>query len=119
MAKAVYGPYRARCVNVHDGDTITFDLDLGFGHMLQGLDWDGKTWLSCRALGINAPELRTTAGKEALAFAQTLISPGDVCMVLSHGWDKYGGRFNGEITLPDGSDFATLMLEGGHAVKYG
>jgi len=113
---ATFGPYRARCAAVHDGDTITLDVDLGFDHIISGLDFDGKTRLACRIFGINVPELATQAGKDALAFALTLITRGDRCTVLSHGWDKYGGRFDGTVTLADGRDFATEMLAAGHAV---
>ncbi len=35
---------------------------------------------------------------------------------VSHSWDKYGGRWDGTLTLPDGSDFAALMLASGNAV---
>jgi endonuclease YncB( thermonuclease family) len=111
-----FGPYPARCVVVHDGDTITLDVDLGFDHLISGLDFDGKTRLSCRVFGINAPELSTQAGIDARTYAQTLILSGDRCQVVSHGWDKFGGRFDGEITLNDGRDFGTVMVATGHAV---
>jgi endonuclease YncB( thermonuclease family) len=45
-----------------------------------------------------------------------LLKPGDICKVSSHGWDKFGGRFDGTIKMPDGRDFAKVMLESGHAV---
>jgi endonuclease YncB( thermonuclease family) len=111
-----FGPYPARCAAVHDGDTITLDIDLGFDHLISGLDFDGKTRLSCRVFGINAPELSTQAGKDALVYALTLIQPGARCVVVSHGWDKYGGRFDGTVTLADGRDFAATMLTAGQAV---
>ena len=114
----IFGPYAARVVILHDGDTITLDIDLGFDHLISGLDFDGKTRLSCRVLGINAPELRTPEGKVALAYAQTLLKPGDHCTVVSHGWDKYGGRFDGTVTLPDGRDFGQTMIDAGQAVAY-
>lgn len=111
-----FGPYPARVVAIHDGDTVTLDIDLGFDHLIAGQDWNGKTRLSCRVYGINAPELSTAAGKAALAYAETLLHVGEVVQVASHGWDKYGGRFDGTITLPDGSDFAAAMLTAGQAV---
>jgi len=114
----LFGPYPARVVNVHDGDTVTLDIDLGFDHLISGQDFDGKTRLACRVFGINAPELSTQAGKDALTFALTLLGPGARCQVTSHGWDKYGGRFDGVITLADGRDFAAAMLEAGQAVPY-
>lgn len=118
MSGGSYGPYKARVVDVHDGDTIALDIDLGFDHFICGLDFDLNTRLSCRVLGINAPELSTAAGKTALAFAKTLLHVGDRVTVTSRGWDKYGGRFDGIITLPDGRDFAKAMLDGGQAKPY-
>jgi endonuclease YncB( thermonuclease family) len=111
-----YGPYPGVVRDLHDGDTIHIDLDLGFGIQLDSHDLDGKPVNSCRVFGINAPELATAAGKAALAFGQTLLKPGDHVTVLSHGWDKYGGRFDGTITCADGTDYATLMLAAAQAV---
>jgi endonuclease YncB( thermonuclease family) len=113
---STFGPYPARCDAVHDGDTLLLSIDLGWDHLISSQDFDGKTRLSCRIFGINAPELSTQAGKDALAYALTLIRPGARCTVLSHGWDKFGGRFDGTVTLADGTDFATLMLAAGQAV---
>jgi micrococcal nuclease len=111
-----FGPYPAKVIAIHDGDTLTVDIDLGFDHLIAGQDWNGKTRLSCRIYGINAPELDTAAGKAALAYAETVVKVGDLVTVISHGWDKYGGRFDGEIVLADGSSFAQNMLDAGQAV---
>jgi endonuclease YncB( thermonuclease family) len=35
-----------------------------------------------------------------------------------YGWDKYGGRIDGAITMADGHDFGHVMLETGHAKPY-
>jgi len=102
-----FGPYPATVVSIHDGDTITLAIDLGF---------DITATERCRVFGINAPELSTQAGKDAVAYARTVIKFADRCTVISHGWDKYGGRFDGTITFPDGRDFAQLMLDSGHAI---
>jgi endonuclease YncB( thermonuclease family) len=115
---STFGPYPARVVNVHDGDTLTLDIDLGFDHLIAGQDWNGKTRIACRVFGINAPELSTPAGKAALAYAQTLLKPGDLVTVVSHGWDKYGGRFDGEVKLSSGVDLGTEMIAAGHAVAW-
>jgi endonuclease YncB( thermonuclease family) len=106
---SLYGPYKAIVADWHDGDTCHMNLDLGFGLVLA---------LSCRVYGINAPELNTDAGKAALAYALQVCPPGTAVTVMSHGWDKYGGRFDGEITLPDARDFGLVMLTAGQAVKY-
>ena len=113
---SVFGPYPARVDSVHDGDTCSLTIDLGFGMEAVSHDLDGHAQLSCRIFGINAPELSTDAGKAARDFAQTLLPVGARVTVVSHSWDKYGGRFDGSITLPDGRDFAKVMLDTGHAV---
>lgn len=104
-----FGPYPAVITAIHDGDTLTVDMDLGFGVHLREL--------SARFFGINAPELKTQAGKDALAFLQTLVKIGDPLMVTSHGWDKYGGRFDATLVTKDGLDLSQVMLTTGHAVK--
>lgn len=111
-----FGPYPGIVRDWHDGDTCHVDLDLGFGLVLEAYSLDGTPLNSCRIYGINAPELSTQAGKDAAAFVRTLCPGGTHVTVVSHGWDKYGGRFDGTITLPDGRDIATVMLATGHAV---
>ena len=111
-----FGPYPGVVVDWHDGDTCHVDLDLGFANYELSHDLDNKPILSCRIFGINAPELSTDAGKAALAYALQLCPLGTKVTVLSHGWDKYGGRFDGSLTLPDGSDFAKKMVDADQAV---
>jgi endonuclease YncB( thermonuclease family) len=91
------------------GDTCHLDLDLGFGLILS---------MSCRVYGINAPELATPEGPPARDYAAGLAPAGSQVKVTSHGWDKYGGRFLGEITLPGGGAFAQAMIGAGHAKPY-
>jgi endonuclease YncB( thermonuclease family) len=102
-----FGPYPAVVRDWHDGDTCHIDVDLGFGLILS---------LSCRIFGINAPELSTPEGKAAKLTADALCPPGRRVSVLSHGWDKYGGRFDGTITLPPEIDFAAAMVDAEQAV---
>lgn len=113
-----YGPYLALVLDWTDGDTAHVDIDLGFSQRVAAYDLSGKPQMSCRILGINAPELATPGGPPALAYAEELCPPGTLVTLVSHSWDKYGGRFNGSITLPGGRDFAAAMLEAGHAVPY-
>lgn len=106
-AMTTFGPYPGKVLDVHDGDTLRIDLDLGFGvHQVE---------LSARLFGINAPELATQAGKEALAFLLTLVAPGDRVTVRSHGFDKYGGRYDAEVATRQGVDLSKAMLDSGHA----
>ena len=104
-----FGPYPGVVDRVHDGDTIYIRLDAGF---------DLTIYARVRVYGINAPELDSDAGKQARDYAEQLLPAGAAVQVVSHGWDKYGGRVDGDITLPAGSDFAQQMLTSGHAVPY-
>jgi endonuclease YncB( thermonuclease family) len=117
VSEGVYGPYRGIVRDWHDGDTCHLDLDLGFGFALLAYNpITGKPIISCRSFGINAPELKSgTAGHEALVFANEIAPAGTLVTVTSHGWDKYGGRFDGQLLLPNGDDFSARMVEAGQA----
>jgi endonuclease YncB( thermonuclease family) len=103
-----FGPYKGIVDAVHDGDTVNIRLDLGF---------DLTVYVRVRVFGINAPELSTDAGKKARDYAQALLPVGAAVDVVSHGWDKYGGRIDGDIKR-GGLDFATQMLASNNAVVY-
>lgn len=116
--------YRAEVVRVIDGDTIDFDVDLGF-HDHQGI--------RTRLLGINAPEMSTLAGKAARQFvvdqfmacgavvAVVLGSPAGPPPILleietfKDAGDKYG-RWLARVHLPGGVVLNDLMVSSGHAV---
>lgn len=101
--------YAAKVVSVHDGDTITLDVDLGFYVRAQQ---------PCRLLGINACELATVKGDEAREFMTTLMPPGKLCTVRSVKPDKYGGRFLGDVMLLDGRRPADLLVAAGLAAVW-
>ena len=123
----VFGPYKATVANIHDGDTIRLDVlllrrtlasrpntDLGFNihSTAKGIVLE---WQAVRLYGCNAPEIATTDGKAALTFLGSLVKVGDTVSLLSHGWDKYGGRILGSVTLADGTDLVSAMIASGHA----
>jgi endonuclease YncB( thermonuclease family) len=114
-----FGSYPARVLDWHDGDTAHLNLDLGFGIILSAYSVTGHPVISCRIFGINAPELNTVEGLASLAYAAQLCPPGTQVSVISHSWDKYGGRFDGEIILPDGRSFGQAMIDAGQALPYG
>lgn len=109
MSERVFGPYPAVVLSIHDGDTLRLSLDLGF---------DLSFAINARVYGINAPELSTSEGKAALAYVQTLVKPGDKLDALSHGWDKYGGRFDATLTLQDGRELGVAMIAAGQAKPF-
>jgi len=112
-----YGPYNGIVRDIHDGDTLGIDVDLGFNNFILAHNpITGERAFTCRLYGINAPELSTAAGKAALKYIQTLVSPGDPVSCLSYSWDKYGGRWDGTVILASGAELNNLMLASGHAV---
>jgi micrococcal nuclease len=93
---------------VIDGDTIVTHL-----RVLPGLELHG---IHVRIEGINAPEIRTEAGKLAAEYAKTLL-PADAEFVLTTTkQDKYG-RILGKI-VANGKDFGAEMIAAGYATKY-
>lgn len=108
----VFGPYAGVVDSVHDGDTVNVKLDVGF---------DLTVYARIRVFGINAPELATLEGKAARDFVQTLLSPGAPVRVISHGWDKFGGRVDAEVQFKTAGifvDLAATMINAGHAKRW-
>lgn len=97
---------------VHDGDTVTVTVDLGFRlyHTLQ-----------VRMVGINAPELITAAGKAAKvaldAFVVAAGITGWTAVTYKDGKEKYG-RWLATLYSPTGENVNQWMLDHGYAVAY-
>jgi endonuclease YncB( thermonuclease family) len=92
---------RATVAYVHDGDTLAADLDLGFGLLLRQL---------LRLDGCNAIELSNPGGYAARNNLGALLPRGAVVPVSVVGLDKYAGRCEAQITLPDGRDLVTVLI---------
>jgi micrococcal nuclease len=99
----------ATVLSIHDGDTLTVQADLGWYIQIMALH--------VRVAHINSPELTTPKGKKARDYLRGILKIGDVVTLTSHSLEKYG-RTLGSVTLPDGRDLATLMVESGNAVPY-
>lgn len=97
----------ATVLRVVDGDTVRLLLQLG---------WHLTFEANVRVIGVNAPELGTEEGKQAKAYAQTLLPAGSEVTFVSKQLDKYG-RPLGTINCR-GADFGALMRLAGHAVEY-
>jgi endonuclease YncB( thermonuclease family) len=110
--------YAAMVTAVHDGDTITVDIDLGFAvHTRQHV----------RLLGCNAIELAQPGGAEArdhLAslFGLTETSANNLGHVVLRSVkpDKYGDRYDAAITLTNagGTDLVTQLIADGWAAAW-
>lgn len=93
--------YPAEVNRVVDGDTIECHVDVSPTEERHGVQ--------VRVEGINALELSDKFGKEAKAFAESLLPVGMVVTLVARRKEKYG-RFLARIIRPDGSDFSDLML---------
>ncbi|MCK5431902.1 MAG: thermonuclease family protein [Gammaproteobacteria bacterium] len=104
--------YRAKVTRVIDGDTFIADVRLGFNLTAA---------LTFRVLDLDTPETRTrnadekVHGVQATVLAKTLLLDKEVT-IDTHKSGKYG-RWLAQITLPDGTDYVTVMLRHGMAKR--
>jgi micrococcal nuclease len=118
MATEPYYIYKAIIRSIYDGDTITVDIDVGFG------DW--KTKRQLRLYGIDAPELRGVERPEGLKARDWIRSqlPVGTEFILetvkakdgSDSTEKYGRYL--AVIYKDGVNMNLAMIEAGHAIPY-
>ena len=97
--------YKAIVKKVYDGDTITVDIDLGFGF------WVKKQ--SLRLLGINTPEISGIERPEGLLAKEALLKwiplESEITIrTYKDAKEKYG-RWLAEIFVPDEADHNNLL----------
>ena len=92
----------AKCVGVHDGDSMTLLIDTP----------DGKRQSKIRLDAIDAPEVGQPFSNRSKQALSGMVFDKD-CTVESLGPDKYG-RVIGRVTV-GGKDVNAAMLEGGMA----
>ena len=106
--------FDCRIVSWIDGDTVDVEADLGFRIFAR---------IRVRVHAINCPEIHSKdpverqAGLYARDKAAALAPVGSEIAIRSFkdaNTEKYG-RWLGIITLSDSADFATCMVESGHA----
>jgi endonuclease YncB( thermonuclease family) len=100
--------YAATVLSVHDGDTFTASVDLGF-------DLAFRT--AVRLNGCNARELAAPGGAEARDNLRTLLPAGQSIVLTSVHWDKYGGRVDADVELA-GADLVTMLVAHGWAAYW-
>ena len=111
FAETLAGPYVADILRVIDGDTFHAKV-----HVWLGLEQNVKI----RLRGIDAPELhgRCPGEPEAAAASRDYLAAllgGDSVQLTDIGVDKYGGRVDAAVRLPNGQDVGAAMLASGHA----
>jgi endonuclease YncB( thermonuclease family) len=99
-------------LEVHDGDTFRASADLGLNISVSPL--------LIRLAGVDAPELGSgnPVADQAKTRVQALLPQGATVRIASVHWDKYAQRVDALVTLPDGSDLATTLLNEGLVRHY-
>lgn len=119
--------YRGQVLEVHDGDTVRIDLDLGVGSRHGDIDLGFDVHITGRRLrlredvrlyGCNAIELSQPGGPAAAAHLAALLPVGTWVSVQTIKADKFGGRYDAKITLADGRDVTTVMCADGYAAAW-
>jgi endonuclease YncB( thermonuclease family) len=98
-------------VRVIDGDTFIADVDLGFYVRVR---------MSCRLLGINAPDRGEGGREEAREALGELLAQGPVS-VESVRADKFAGRFDAVVFVTVGPDVVVVndaLVKLGVAVRW-
>lgn len=101
--------FLATVVRVIDGDTVIVDLDLGFYVRVR---------MSCRLARCNAIELGQPGGAAGKRALEDLLPVGLDVAIDSVSVDKYAGRFDGLIWLPDGRNVTDTMVGYGFAAAW-
>ena len=119
--------YKAQVKAIIDADTIDVLIDLGFGvHTMQRL----------RLYGIDAPEMKTEAGKIAKEYVKSVLLGADAAMfvyvrTIKDKQDKYGRKlavlYFDPVSMADDRDESNIGVMGmslnqqivnnGHAVE--
>lgn len=118
--------YEAKVLDIHDGDTLSIEIDLGF---------QMKFTDKVRLYGINAPELRVRdaetnklvpneAGIKALEIVKSFIKVGDKIVIetIKDKKEKHG-RYLAKVYVTNGLLFKNqisvnnYLLENGFAVE--
>jgi micrococcal nuclease len=105
--------YKARIIDVYDGDTVTAIVDLGFRISFE---------IKIRLKGINTPEVRgeeRNAGLLSKQRVEELILNKEVILFTDRDKKEKYGRWLGTIFLPDAIESVNdLLIKEGLAVPY-
>jgi len=105
-AETIKGPVEAKVIRVIDGDTFEAELSLW-------VDLTKRT--SVRVRGVDTPEIKGNckAERDGAAAAKLRVSElldGRIVSLTVIAPDKYAGRVDATVTLPDGQDLAKLLI---------
>lgn len=119
--------FAAEVVEVHDGDTFKAVVDLGPGTTALDRDLGFHLYVERRRVrlhadvrlrGVNAIELADPGGAEARDYVASIMPVGTRVTLRTAAPDKYGGRYDADVTLPDGRDLAATVIAAGYAAAW-
>ena len=102
--------YQARVVNIVDGDTVEFSVDLGF-HLYFREQMRLAHYAAPETKGAERP-----LGLIAKQRLEELLPIGTDVTIRSHKTDKYG-RWLAEVTWKDGT-LADFLIGAGYGLRY-
>ncbi|MDI6767243.1 MAG: thermonuclease family protein [Bacteroidota bacterium] len=101
--------YKARVVEIYDGDTCTIDIDLGFSTWLKGE--------KIRLLRINAPEVKGSSRIKGIksrdALKKMILGKDIFLQTIKDRKEKYG-RYLGEVWVKQTKDTASSRSQEGY-----
>jgi micrococcal nuclease len=106
--------YPVRVLEIHDGDTLKLDIDLGLRiHCVDKI----------RLAHVDAPELMTLPGVQAKAFVVRELADLIEAKIFTTRQEKYGRwlaefRYRVQREPTVWRDLGSVLLREGHAVKY-
>lgn len=120
--------FPAVVTQIVDGDTFKVTVDLGVGTTAKDRDLGFHLYIEnkrivmhgdIRLLGCNAREHDAPGGQEAKANLTTTMPIGTPVHISTVSADKYGGRYDATVTLPDGRDLTALLVGEQWAAAWG
>lgn len=103
--------YKAKIIDVYDGDTVTAMVDLGFYHYQQ---------MKFRLYGIDTPELRGEEREQGIIvrdIVREMILDKEVTINSFKDKQEKYGRYLANIII-DGLDLNLWLVEKGYAEEY-
>lgn len=106
--------YKAKIIDVYDGDTVTASVELGFFVNVE---------LKLRLFGINTPELRGSEKESGLLskkrLEELILNKEVVIKTQKDKQEKYG-RWLAEIFISDNKNTSVnqMLINEGYAKKY-
>lgn len=103
----------SRILRVIDGDTLVVSVDVA----VPLLAFEGTVTRHLRFFGVNAPEMKTPAGKAAKVFVEAAVAKAKRVEVEPVQASDDFGRLLAHVWL-DGDSLGKLLLDSGHAVPF-